>query len=127
MYGARFELYMMYDEVTAEGQQLRRTELLPLVRDYVPLYMMTWTCMHTIDEASPLFGMSPETLAERFQILVVHFQASDGVLLQTVRASHVYTPKDVHFDKRFADIIEKRDDLSMVLHHEKLHDVLPAE
>ena len=126
MYGARFEAYVTLEETTAEGQQLRRSHMLALERDYVPLYMMTWTCMHRLDENSPLFGVTPETIRERFQMLIVHFRASDGVLLQTVRASHLYLPEDVHFDTGFADIIERREDGTMVLHHERLHDVAPA-
>lgn len=125
MYGAHFELYMMYDEITTEGQQLSRSALLTLERDYVPLYMMTWTCMHAINETSPLFGVSADTLSERFRMLVVHFQASDSILLQTVRASHIYSPEDIRFNVRFADIIERNDETSMVLHHEKLNDTVP--
>ena len=125
MYGAKFEAYVMVEETTAEGHSLRRSHMLVLEREYVPLYMMTWTSMHPLDEQSPLYGVTPETIQERFQMLIVHFQASDGVLLQTVRATHVYTPRDIHFGSGYADIIERNEDGSMVLHHERLHDVVP--
>jgi len=127
MYSAHFEAYVMVDETTAEGQQLRRSHMLKLEREYVPFYMMTWTSMHQLDETSPLYGITPETVHARLQMLFVHFQATDGVLLQTVRASHVYTASDVHFGKGYADVIERKEDGSMVLHHERLHDVVAIE
>ncbi len=127
MYSAHFEAYVMVDETTAEGQKMRRSRMLKLERDYVPFYMMTWTSMHKLDESSPLYGITAETVHERFQMLFVHFQATDGVLLQTVRSSHMYTADDIHFDKGFVDIIERDEAGTMTLHHEYLHDVTPID
>ena len=46
-------------QMTPEGQHLRRLVDLPLVRSRTPLFSLSWTVMHPIDEHSPLRGLRP--------------------------------------------------------------------
>ena len=51
----------------------RRFLELKLVRSENPIFMLSWTILHAIDETSPLFGLSRDDLAaDAFLILVHH-------------------------------------------------------
>ena len=50
---------------TREGVVMRRFQELKLLRSSTPLFALSWTVMHPIDEASPLYGLSPEDMDAR--------------------------------------------------------------
>jgi inward rectifier potassium channel len=51
---ASADLRMLRDEVSQEGFSIRRIVDLPLVRSRHPVFALSWTIMHIIDETSPL-------------------------------------------------------------------------
>ena len=59
---AEVSLTVLRSEQTAEGQFMRRFYDLPLARARTPVFAMTYTAIHFIDEQSPLYGMDPEGL-----------------------------------------------------------------
>ena len=52
---ARFGLSVLIDEVTPEGEKVRRIHDLKLKRGQSPFFMMTMVMMHEIDDSSPLW------------------------------------------------------------------------
>lgn len=62
---ASMRLVLLREEVTPEGHRMRRLVDLNLVRDSSPLFTLTWTVMHRIDENSPLYGVNAENAPER--------------------------------------------------------------
>jgi inward rectifier potassium channel len=52
----------MIDEISAEGQMMRRLHELKLVRDQSPVFLLSWTVMHPINENSPLYGLTTESI-----------------------------------------------------------------
>ncbi len=56
-------LWLIRAEQTAEGQHLRRYYQLEPLRQENPVFALTWTIFHVIDQTSPLFGLSAEDLA----------------------------------------------------------------
>ena len=65
---AHVRVALARDEVTVEGEEVRRFYELGLVRDWTPLFALTWTVVHPIDETSPLWGETPESLAKADEI-----------------------------------------------------------
>jgi inward rectifier potassium channel len=59
---AHARLRILRKETTAEGLVLRRLYDLTLVRDQHPVFKLGWSLMHIIDESSPLFGETAESL-----------------------------------------------------------------
>ena len=51
--------------VTREGINMRRFEELRLVRSRTPLFALSWTVMHRIDETSPLYGQTPDSACRK--------------------------------------------------------------
>src|SRR4029077_3781728 len=61
--GATARLWLIRGEKSAEGQFFRRYFQLALQRSENPVFALSWTIFHPIDESSPLFGVGPNELA----------------------------------------------------------------
>jgi inward rectifier potassium channel len=93
------------DSTTTEGISFRRFEELKVARSRSPLFALSWTIRHPMDEASPLWGATAESLeAEHAEIIVV-LSGTDDRYAQRVHARHAYEPSEILWDKRFADIL----------------------
>lgn len=128
MLNARVHVSILRDELTCEGQTMRRFHQLRMVRSSSPLFALSWTLMHEIDEDSPLHGATAETLADTLRLIVTSFEGTDTTFLQTVQARHFYRPSDVYFGAQFVDIIapdERGEGLCLFL--DRLHDIEPAQ
>ena len=108
---------------TREGITMRRFEELPLVRARSPLFRLSWTVMHQIDQTSPLYGASQESLFAAQAEMIVVLSGTDDTYAATIHARHSYLPTDIHWNKRFADIIEIRPDGRRTIDLRKFHDL----
>jgi inward rectifier potassium channel len=88
----------------ADGHATRRFNVLSLERNRVALFPLSWTIVHPIDEASPLFGLTEKTLAERGAEFLVLLTASDETFMQTVHARSSYRYDEIIWGARFSDI-----------------------
>lgn len=112
---------------TREGMTMRRFEELPLIRSRSPLFRLSWTVMHQLDEKSPLYGATRESLFAEHAELIVVLSGTDDTFAATIYARHSYLPTDVHWKKRFADIIEMRPDGRRTIDLRKFHDLHDAD
>lgn len=101
---ATCHVYLSRDEVLADGERMRRIYDLPLRRATSPIFAMSWLATHTIDDTSPLAGITAETVATAAVNIIVTFQGTDDRLAATVHSRYAYNPGDILFDHRFADI-----------------------
>jgi inward rectifier potassium channel len=100
--GARASMSVLLKEHDPSGEIWRRYHDLPLVRDHLPLFALTWTVMHPIDAASPLYGLGAADLGEAWASLVVTVEARDSRLGQKVENIAVYAAEDILFGKHYA-------------------------
>jgi inward rectifier potassium channel len=89
MAGAVAEAAIFKPTISSEGRGFRQAHGLKLVRDTMPLFLLTWTVMHVIDEDSPLHGLDLDTLSSSDLIIALTIQARD------------YTAGEDVFDLRF--------------------------
>ena len=75
---------------------------LPLVRTAIPVFALSWTLMHVIDQASPLAGMDVAAMASAGLRFFLMIRAEDATLAMTVRDLHAYEPADLHLGMRYA-------------------------
>src|SRR5438477_7593850 len=59
---AEITVSLARQSTTTEGMVMRRFEELKLMRSRSPLFALSWTVMHPIDESSPLYGWTLESL-----------------------------------------------------------------
>jgi inward rectifier potassium channel len=80
---------------------------LALERPSVTFLPLSWTVVHPIDAASPLYGVSREELLESEAEFVVRLTAYDDTTAQTVHVRTSYKADEVLWGVRFVNIIER--------------------
>jgi inward rectifier potassium channel len=84
----------------AEGST-RRFITLPLERKRINLFPTSWTVVHPIDEASPLFGFTAEDLSQAQAEFIVLIKAFDDTFSQSIYQRTSYTAAEVAWGVRF--------------------------
>jgi inward rectifier potassium channel len=120
---AEVMLNLARQTVTLEGRAWRRFQDLAVTRQRSPLFALSWTIMHPLDEASPLYGANAESLrAEDAEIIVV-ISGVDDTFAQRIHARHTYGAADILWDKEFESVLTVEPDGRWVLDYRKFHDV----
>ena len=120
---AAIRLSLIREEVTLEGERARRILDLKLLRNETPLFALSWTAFHFIDEESPLHGETEATLRAKKARFIVTFTGIDGTFAQSVHARHIYTEEDVVWGGRFVDIMSTTESGGLQVDYGKFHDV----
>ncbi len=107
---ARATLNALLREHTPEGTIFRRVEELQLLRARLPIFPLTWTLMHVIDEHSPLHGMDAAALIASEVNMFLTIEARDPALATTVHEVRTYGPETVTFGMRYVDVITSEPD-----------------
>jgi inward rectifier potassium channel len=102
---AQLRLWLIAESMTAEGERYRRSVELPLHRSESPVFSLTWTAMHSVDETSALREYLGKAAIERQWHLLITFTGYHESLANQVYARHVYLPKDVQQNASFMDIV----------------------
>ena len=123
---AQLWVTLVRDEVTLEGEYLRRFHDLQLTRSHTPLFALTWTAMHPIDASSPLYGETPESLAAANAEIVVAFTGLDETVSQTIHARHSFVSEEILWGYRLADILLWTDDGRRAIDYTSFDRVVPA-
>jgi inward rectifier potassium channel len=120
---AQLRLVLVRDEVTRDGESVRRFYPVPLLRSSTAVFALSWTAVHTIDESSPLYGATPESLAAGLSDLVASLVGIDEVTAQAVHARYSWRHDDILFDHRFVDVFVRTPDGGRALDYSRFHDV----
>jgi inward rectifier potassium channel len=112
---------------TAEGVMFYKLLDLKLVRERSPAVSRSWTVLHKIEEGSPLFGATPESIAKEEVELMATIAGTDDTSYQPVHARHEYEHMDILWGARHADILSETEDGNLVLDIRRFHEVVPTE
>jgi inward rectifier potassium channel len=112
--------------VTAEGHVMRAVFDLPVVRARSPLFLLSWTVMHRLDENSPLYGDTVESLRQDGAEIIVVLSGVDETFAQRVHARHAYSADQILWDKQFVDILTVLPNGRRAIDYRKFHDVRDA-
>jgi inward rectifier potassium channel len=97
------------------GQMTRKYRPLALEREQVYFFPLTWTMVHPIDEASPLFGKTAAELESLQAELLILMKGFDDTFSQTVNARYSYRYDEFVWGAKFVPAFELGDDGQMVL------------
>jgi inward rectifier potassium channel len=111
--------------VTQEGTAMRRFEELKLVRARSSLFALSWTIMHRIDEASPLFGLAQADLVDSQAELIALLSGTDETLSETIFARHSYSPLHILWGRRFVDVLSLTPKGRRLVDLKRFHDTEP--
>jgi inward rectifier potassium channel len=120
---AEVTVNIMRDWTTREGSRMRGFETLATVRSRSPVFALTWQIMHRIDEASPLFGQTTETLMTQRAEIVVVLRGLDETFAQTIHARTSYMPEEIVWGARLADVFSRAADGRPVIDYTRFHDI----
>lgn len=112
-------------EHTAEGSIFYRSIDLKLARQRALSLSRSWNMLHPIDEHSPLYGATKESLLRQEAELHVMIVGLDDITMQTVHASHVYFTPQILWNRRHADVLSEAEDGALVLDLSKFHATEP--
>jgi inward rectifier potassium channel len=102
---------------------MRGFENLATIRSRSPVFVLTWQIMHRIDETSPLFGQSTQSLlAQRAEIVVI-LKGLDETFAQTIHARASYTPEEIVWGGRLVDVFSRDADGRPVIDYTRFHDI----
>jgi inward rectifier potassium channel len=122
---ARLWLFRM--EKTLEGRQFRRYHELLLDRREHPMFGLSWSIFHTIDETSPLYRMTAHELAEVDAALALNLSGVDDSSAQHLYARQLYAAHDIKWKSRYVDISSVSPAGRLVIDYSVFHDVEPEE
>ena len=110
-------------EITAEGESIRRFYDLGMTRNVSSLFVLSWTAVHRIVPGSPLFGETRESLADSQPQVIVSITGLDEVFSQTIHARYAYGLDEIIWGARFADVLVTHPDGSQSVDYTHFDDV----
>jgi inward rectifier potassium channel len=122
---ATARLWLVREERMAEGDVVRRFHELILDRSEHPVFSLSWTLYHAIDETSPLYRMDQEELAASDAVLVLNLGGVDDNSAQRLSARKVYPQEAIRWQHRYVDITGESPEGRLVLDYTKFHEVVP--
>jgi len=122
MVEAEFRIMFSRDEPLLEGGDFRYFYVLKLHFDRLTVFPAALTLRHTIDEKSPLFGATPESLEARRVLFLVSVIGIDPVIAAPVQMQKDYTWHDVRFGERFVEIYTELEPGRLSVDYGRLHD-----
>lgn len=124
---ASAKLHMLRLYRSPEGFQLRKILDLTLVRDQQPMFFLSWTLMHVIDQNSPLFGETTESLMATDAILMLSIEGIDESTSQSMQARQQWSHGDLRWNYGYADLVTSSEKDMLVLDYRLFHDIQPLE
>jgi inward rectifier potassium channel len=124
---ATARLWLIREETTKEGDATRRFYELILDRTEHPMFSLSWTIFHVVDETSPLYRLGRDELAAAEAALILNVAGVDDNSAQRLYAREVYSAESIRWQHRYVDITSASPDGRLLLDYSKFHDVTPLE
>jgi inward rectifier potassium channel len=88
----------------SEGHKIRRFELLPLERNKVVFFPLSWTIVHPITAESPLHGLTALDLQRQDAEFLILLTGIDETFSQTVHARSSYKFHEIVWNAKFGSM-----------------------
>ena len=112
---AKIDVNVLIDEVSKEGEHIRRFYPIKLVSTRSPIFKMSWTVMHEINDDSPVKNVDWKNPHNHLVSFIVTIQAHDETYAQTIYDRYIYYPGDIENDSQFIDVIHQLPDQRWLL------------
>ncbi|MGI4815490.1 MAG: ion channel [Janthinobacterium lividum] len=122
---ATARMRLLRSEFTQEGVPIRRIYDLPLRREHHPIFLIGWSIMHVIDEHSPLYGETIESLARVQATLLLMVEGVDETTMQPMQARVSWSHEEIRWQHRYVDLMYEEDGITH-LDYTAFHDVTPV-
>lgn len=123
---AQLRVVLARNEVTKEGESVRRFHDLALQRERTSIFALTWTAVHPITPASPLWDVTPDGLRAIQAELICSLMGIDETFSQTVHSRHSYIVDEIRWDERFVDVLAVNPEGRRVVDYRRFHETQRA-
>jgi inward rectifier potassium channel len=111
-------------EPTATGSTARKFYELPLERQRVVFFPLSWTVVHPIDASSPMWGLTREDLLRAEAELLVLLIATDETISATVHSRSSYQADEIVWGARFANMFLRSESEGIIgMNLDRIHDI----
>ena len=118
-------LWLLRMETTAEGHKYRRLHELLLDRREHPMFQLSWSLFHVIDETSPLYRMTPTNLAAADALFMLNVSGVDDNPAQELYAHKLYNHQDIRWNYRYRDITSVSKTGALVIDYSMIDEIMP--
>jgi inward rectifier potassium channel len=109
------------------GTTVRRFYELELERNRVVFFPLSWTVVHPITSASPLWGLTHSDLVEADAELLVLLIATDETLSQGVHSRSSYEADEIVWGAKFANMLMRSETEGIVgMNLNQIHEIEPV-
>ncbi|PZR72175.1 MAG: ATP-sensitive inward rectifier potassium channel 10 [Chthoniobacterales bacterium] len=122
MVEAEFRMIYSRDEIVKEGEEIRRFYELRVYPERMITFPAALIIRHTIDDQSPLFGVTLETLEKEDAFFLASTVSLEMVMAATVQSQQDYAWQDVRFGERFVDVYTELESGRMSVDYGRLHE-----
>jgi inward rectifier potassium channel len=123
---AEFRLLYSRDERVAEGEEIRRFYELKVYPNRMISFPAALIIRHTIDEQSPLYGATSESLEKEDAFFVASTLSLELVMAASVQSAQDYAVEDIRFGERFVDVYTELPDGRLTVDYGRLHETEPV-
>ncbi len=124
----QLEAQVLFSAMAASerGGMTRQYVALPLERNKVVFFPLSWTVVHPIDGSSPLAGLTRERMEQSQGEILVLLTGIDEALEQTVHARSSYRADEIVWKARFRSMFLETETASRVaVDISRVHDIEP--
>lgn len=126
MVEAEFRMIYSRDERVLEGEDVRRFYELKVYPDRMISFPAALTIRHTIDEKSPLYGVTPESLEKSDSFFLASTVSIEIVMAASVQSQKDYSWQQVRFGERFVDVYIEQEGRRLTVDYGRLHETEPV-
>jgi inward rectifier potassium channel len=123
---AEFRIIYSRDERVLEGEDIRRFYYLKVYPDRMISFPAALTIRHTIDETSPLYGVTAERLEKEDAFFLASTVSLELVMAASVQSQQDYDLDDIRFGERFVDVYSELPDGRFTVDYGRLHETEPV-
>ena len=123
---AEFRILYSRDEHVLEGEEIRRFYYLKVYPDRMISFPAALTIRHTIDESSPLYGVTAERLEKEDAFFLASTVSLELVMAASVQSQKDYDLEDIRFGERFVDVYNELPDGRFTVDYGRLHETEPV-
>ncbi len=123
---AKVQVSLLRFETTKEGYRLRRFYDLKLPRERTPAFGLSWLVMHPIDQNSPFYGATLESIETAETEIWITLTGLDETSSQTIHARCYYKYSEILWDMRFVDLFSQDERGQYYMNIQLIHDVVPV-
>jgi inward rectifier potassium channel len=119
-------MFSRNERIQEEAESVRRFYPLKLQFDRLTGFAVALTIRHVIDQRSPLYGMTPESLTECDARLMASVVCVDPVIPAPVQSATDYSYEDILWNRRFVEIYTKTPDGRLSVDYGRIHETEEA-